>query len=489
MTLNNTDVAVEFSNIENYPNNHPYNPSEIYPELHDLCIDTDKDNRLYSKIRKLFFDYGMDRENYDKKGWNPFRNFIRPGMTVFIKPNTVSHKHKTGGDIFSIITHASVLRPVIDYVIIALKGVGRIIVGDSPLYDSDYNEAMKISGIKELLEWFKKRTPIQIEYFDLRINKAVRTWLYGKWSREEVGKDPRGYQFVDLKDESYFKDIEPNKLRIAVASHKNMMKYHDREHHKYLFPKSLLESDVIINVPKLKTHRRTGITLALKNFMGLPALKDSLPHFMVGTPDEGGDQYINPSLRKRIGTWMHDRIQTSPFIIEKFIFAVLKYLNWKSGKVFRFKDDISEAMWPGNDTVWRTLLDLNRAALYADKEGCISDKVQRNYLCIMDGIIGGEGNGPLACDPVHSGVLLIGSNPVSMDIVAATLMGFDPDKIRLIRKAIDDKKKKSSLFFGYKNDINVVDNGSVISLEKFADGRNLHYKPHPAWIGFIERSF
>jgi hypothetical protein len=356
MMLNNTNVAVEFTDITSYPDNHPYNPPEIFSELQNICFETDKTNLLYSKMRQIFLDYGMDKENSGKE-WNPLRDFVKPGMTVFIKPNTVSHKHKAGGDIFSIITHASVLRPIIDYVLLALKGEGRIIVGDSPLYDSDYDEAMKISGIKELLDWYKTRTSIPIEYFDLRVNKGIRTFLYGKWARKDVKKDPRGYQFVDLKDESYFKDIDPGKLRIAVASHKNMKKYHSGGHHKYLFPKSLLESDVIINVPKLKTHRRTGITLALKNFMGLPALKDSLPHFIVGSPEEGGDQYINPSLRKRIGTWMHDRIQSSPFIIEKFVFAVLKFLNWKSGKVIRFKDDVSEAMWPGNDTVWRTLLD------------------------------------------------------------------------------------------------------------------------------------
>ena len=55
--------------------------------------------------------------------------------------------------------------------------------------------------------------------------------------------------------------------------------------------------------------------------MGLPALKDTLPHFMLGSPKEGGDQYIHPSFRKKIGTFFHDRIQTSPFIFEKFFFA------------------------------------------------------------------------------------------------------------------------------------------------------------------------
>jgi uncharacterized protein (DUF362 family) len=485
MNIIDTKVAVNFTGIFSYDVIHPYDPPEIYQEFSNVNID--KSNKLYSEIRQLLHNCGLDHENYNTSEWNPFKNIIKPGMTVFIKPNTVSHIHKSGGDIFSVIVHASILRPIIDYILIALKDKGRIIVGDSQLYDSEYDEAMRISGIQDLLEWYKSKKLIPIEYFDLRYNKAKRTILYGRWGRKEIKKDPRGYQLVDLKSESYFKDIDPKKLRIAIGSHKNMMKYHNEAHHKYLFPKSLLESDVIINIPKLKTHRRTGVTLALKNFMGLPALKDSLPHFTVGSPSEGGDQYIHPSIRKRFGTWLHDRIQTSPFLLEKFIFAILKNLNWSSSKIIPFKDDISEAMWPGNDTVWRTLLDLNRAALYSDKEGNICDAVQRNYFCVIDGIIAGDGNGPVSPDTVKAGVLIAGSNPVAVDTVSTLLMGFDPDKIQLIKRGLDDKNKKSPLFFGNQNDIIVIDNGTAKELSRFSADRNLHFKPHQAWAGYIER--
>jgi hypothetical protein len=75
-----------------------------------------------------------------------------------------------------------------------------------------------------------------------------------------------------------------------------------------------------------------------------------------------------------------------------------------------------------------------------------------------------------------------------MDTAASLLMGFDPDKIRLIKNGLEDKEKKSPLFFGKKEDIKVIDNGTVKTLERFGDERNLHYKPHAAWSGQIERS-
>ncbi len=485
MNLKNLNVAAEFTNIYSYFEKHPYDPPEFFPEYQGKNID--KNNQLYKKIRELFINLKMDKENIGKKNWNPFKEIIKPGMTVFIKTNTVHNRHASGGNIFSIIIHASILRPVLDYVCLALKNSGRIIIGDSQVYDADFDKAMMISGINDLLNWYRTQVSIPIECFDLRINQAVRSFLYGRWDRKKVEKDPRGYQFVDLKDLSYFKDIDPKKLRIAIASHKNMFKYHSKGHHQYLFPNSLLQSDVIINMPKMKTHRRTGITLAIKNFMGLPALKDSLPHFMVGSPAEGGDQYINPSFRKAIGTWMHDRIQTTSFLLEKFFFALLKNLNWNSQKIIPFKDDISEAMWPGNDTVWRTLLDLNRAALYSDKNGIIRDSQQRNYFCILEGIIGGDGNGPIACDEVKSGVLFAGFNPIAVDCITSTAMGFDVEKLRLIKRGFEDADHKSPLFFGKKDDIVIIDNGKKKKLKEFSKDRNLHFKPHPSWKGAIER--
>lgn len=477
-------TALTFVEPRSYCDTMPFNPPVRYPEY--AGKELDPQNHVYEGVRVMLYRLGLDRENYNTDKWNPLGELIKPGMTVFIKANTVTHEHDEGKDIFSVIVHASVVRPILDYVCRALNGSGRIIVGDSQLYYCDFEKAMKISKIDRLLEWYAGQTNIPIECYDMRINKAYRTWLYGRWGRAKVEQDPRGYRFVDLADKSAFKGIDPKKLRMEIASYKNMEKHHSDGKHEYLFPQSFLESDVVISIPKLKTHRRTAVTLALKNFMGLPAWKDSLPHFMIGSPQEGGDQYIYPSIRKSICTYLHDQIQTSPSIPVKAVCATTKKLVWESHRIVPFKDDVFAAMWYGNDTLWRTLQDLNKAAIYADKEGKLRDQPQRKLFVVMDGIIAGEKDGPLAPDPVAAGALLAGFNAVTMDAVGATLMGHDMDKIPLIKKILDGRNDPLPLYRGTKEDMIVVDEELEYPLTDLPGRHNLKFEAHPGWKGHVE---
>ena len=477
-------AAMEFVEPKKYHEKLPFDPPAKYPEYEGSGIDPE--NHVYEGVRNLLCSLGLDRANFNTRDWNPLGEMIKPGMTVFIKANTVTHEHDAGKDIFSVIIHASVLRPVLDYVCKALNNDGRIIVGDSQLYYCDFDKAMHISQVGELIKWYADRSPVSFESYDLRMNNAYRTWLYGRWGRAKVEQDPRGYRFVDLADKSAFVGIDPRRLRIAIASHKNMHKHHSDGKHEYLFPKSFLESDAVISLPKLKTHRRTAVTLALKNFMGLPALKDSLPHFITGSVPEGGDQYIHPSLRKKIGTYLHDQVQSNPSIPIKAICAVTKKVLWNSHKVIPFKDDVYEAMWYGNDTLWRTLQDLNKAAIYADKEGRLCDTPQRKLFVVIDGIIAGENDGPLSPDPVAAGVLLAGYNAVTMDAVGATVMGFDVDKIPLIKKIMDGRDGSHPLYTGTKEDITVIHGEKKYTLKELVKYHNLHFEPHPGFKGHIE---
>ena len=484
MSVDNRKVSLVFSDSKNYPTKVPFDPPERYPEYTGESIDPD--NHIYAMVREILYRLGMDKENFNTDKWNPFKEIIRPGMTVFIKPNTVTHEHDEGKDIYSVIIHASVVRPIFDYVSKAMQNEGRIIVGDSQLYYCDFDKAMEISKLRPLIEWYSGQTKIPFECFDLRTNKAYRTYLYGRWGRKPVEQDPRGYRFVDLADKSAFVGIDPKKLRQEISSYKEMEKHHSNGKHEYLFPKSVLESDVIISIPKLKTHRRTAITLALKNFMGIPAWKDTLPHFMVGSPEEGGDQYPNKCFRKNIVTFLHDQIQTNPLIPVKAICATTKRILWESQHAVPFKDDIYAAMWYGNDTLWRTLQDLNKGVVYADREGKLQDTPQRKVFVIIDGIIGGAKDGPLAPDPVASKVLLAGYNTVAIDAVAATLMGHNPDKIPLIKKIMDGRTDPLPLYTGTKDDIVVVDGDNQYPLSELPNHHNLRFEPHPGWKGYVE---
>ncbi len=485
MSFQNNTVAVTFTGLKGYPTAAPFNPPEKYPEYAGGEIDPN--NKVYRYVRETLYRLGLDLEHYGTASWNPLGSIVQPGMTVLVKPNTVRHYHIDGKDIFSVIIHASVLRPMLDYIVIALKGQGRIIIGDSQVLFGHFDEALKKAQIDELLDWYRAHTSVPIECFDFRIYRRVRTWMYGEWGRKTVKADPRGYSTIDLGAESNFRDIDPNILRINVASTREMYEAHSNGKHEYVFPNSVLQADAIISIPKMKTHRRTAVTLAIKNFMGLPAWKDSLPHFRIGCPEDGGDQYPNRSWRKRVHTKVRDWAESTNFIPAKFLWTSTDKLIWATRWVAPFKDNVNQAMWYGNDTLWRTLLDINRAVFYSDKSGKLCDTVQRKYFCLIDGIVGGEKDGPISCEPVYPGVLAGGFNPVALDLAIASLMGFDVEKIPIIKKGVETMSSSKPLFWGGEQSVRVIDEAELHSLDTFKQRRNLRFAPHPNWVGHVER--
>lgn len=88
-----------------------------------------------------------------------------------------------------------------------------------------------------------------------------------------------------------------------------------------------------------------------------------------------------------------------------------------------------EGSWYGNDTIWRTILDLNRILFYADKDGKMRDTRQRKMLIVADMIIAGEKDGPVAPTAKACGVVAVGENPVCFDELLCGLMGFATDSI------------------------------------------------------------
>ncbi len=56
------------------------------------------------------------------------------------------------------------------------------------------------------------------------------------------------------------------------------------------------------------------------------------------------------------------------------------------------------------------------------------NKIRRPDFVVIDGIIGGEGFGPLLVRPVQSNIVLAGADPVAVDTVALNFMGFTVDE-------------------------------------------------------------
>src|SRR5207248_1668182 len=76
--------------------------------------------------------------------------------------------------------------------------------------------------------------------------------------------------------------------------------HHSAGRHAYLIAASVVACDVIVSLPKLKTHKKAGITVSLKNLVGVNGDKNWLPHHTEGCPADGGDEHPRPGARHRV---------------------------------------------------------------------------------------------------------------------------------------------------------------------------------------------
>lgn len=407
-------------------------PSENYPEYQWNDI-ADEPNIVYDMVRSSLHGYGLDKDNYGTSEWNPLADIINKGDTVVVKPNWVEDKNENKqGGIDCLITNASIIRAVVDYVYIALDGTGRIIVGDSPMPDCNFDNLMHVAHYREIFSSFEKRG-IKVEVKDFRedivsgfANQVQKT----KGDQELV---------VDIGGSSMFCDYEHNtgRYRNGIIDATKMNEYyHSEGHHRYGINRTVLEADVIINLPKPKTHRKAGYTAALKNYIGICARKISIPHNVMGNTKEGGDTYYGPKFIFETEQRLRDcqnKLQTEG---KHFIANVVK-LSRVPFYLFRrltHKKYFGTGNWYKNDTIWRSILDINRIMIYADKNGVLQNKPQRRFFSIGDMVVSGHYNGPLAPTPINIGCIICSENPVAFDLAVINLMGLRYDMLPVLNK-------------------------------------------------------
>ncbi len=222
---------------------------------------------------------------------------ICPGDTVIIKPNLIKPAHYTTG----ITTNLLLLKALC--VICREKGAGKVIIGEGSAVGYSTQKAFEETGIKEMATEIK----------------------------------------VDLVD---FKKAEKVALPIPGG----------RVLHRLKVPRILMEANVVINVPVMKTHDALPATLGLKNMKGIIEERD----------------------KKRFHKW-----------------------------------GLAEA-----------IVDLNKLA-YPE-------------LTILDGTVAMEGLGPTHGTPVNLGIIIASRDTVAADVVAAEIMGINPDSIEYVRLAAQD---------------------------------------------------
>ncbi len=445
----------------------------VWTEAEYPLFPYSKPTPLKKSLQKLFELWGFDPEN-------PFKDLISHGGAVLIKPNWVRHYNPLGYNLDSLITHTSLITYCMQFALQALDGVGTIIIGDAPLQNCSFKELTERNHIKEVVEITKHLYPnVQFLIEDWRLTKL------GENKQQEFldhygEKESNRHRIVNLKTSSFLEDIADYSDRFRVTRYKPslMQKHHCFRKHEYLVTNRIFEVDLMINIAKMKTHIKSGMTGALKNLVGINGHKEFLPHHIAGSYLEGGDNYCTPSLFRRYYEawydwyWEHS-IEFSP-VKRKFFSSLLE--KWWFFATRLSNERISAGSWRGNETVWRTTLDLNHLLYFHNPTP------PRRILHIVDGIIAGEGEGPLIPHPKKIGLLVGGENPAYVDAVIARLMGYNISRIPTIYHALYHRKSQFADVFLEEMEIYSAEVDKKEKLN-FFQLPNLNFKKPYYWKG------
>jgi uncharacterized protein (DUF362 family) len=474
-----------------YPRGAPYHPQERYPE-YPFQSALSEENFAYEAVRESLRLMNLDAENAGTGAWNPLRGVVPPGGRVVIKPNLVRHCHDKLKETDCLLTHGSVIRAICDYVVIALGNRGKITIADTPIDTGDFDQICQLAGLLEIADFIRNTTQIDVQLLDLRTEQLITDDLLTVRKSISLPGDPEGYAIIDFKGSSALHELdgpETNYYTLGdhTVSHLDPNErgrgqpnaHHNQETHQYKVGKTILEADTVISAAKLKTHRKGGVTLNMKNMIGIICGKEYIPHHRPGSPQDGGDAYPQQPppgyvrrrlLRKKVGSLLSGHAR----LYDLVRFGIMERIY----RVMPRKEHVDWGDWPGNDTIWRTTVDINRALLYADADGVLQPEPQRSYFAIIDGIVGMDGEGPTGGNPRSAGLVIAGDDPVACDAVAARIMGFDPGKLRVLERA--DQPTSHALASSDLSEVSIFDEGGERDL-------NLHFEPARGWRGAIER--
>ena len=412
---------------------------------------------------------------------------------IVIKPNWVKHQDHPEFPIAALVTDTRVIEAVIDACLAKYCQLEQIIVGDVPLQSCNWDLLAAQVGLSRLLEKYQNRKPL-VRFCDLRRERFRAQNGFYVPQREGVFGDPDGYREVALGERSFLEPISEESLTFRVSNYDpaETTSSHSRGTHKYLIAGSALDCDLFINLPKLKCHQKTAVTGALKNLVGINGNKAFLVHYKHGTTAHGGDEFpphtsplvilgsrISGALQKRSSMLFH---LLRPFwLLTKKTFGITTEGTRANLSKNFF---IGSGSWYGNDTIWRMVYDLNQIILYVHPNGGeLARSAQRAYISIMDGIIAGEGNGPLQPLPVDLGVLIATNDPFLGDMVMAKIMGFDYLKIPMLanHRLFNDQTWGN---FNPSTVPVVWDNKLVTGIDSIPILRN--FLPPPGWRAHVE---
>jgi hypothetical protein len=459
-----------------------FSPGERYPEYPFEHVAR-APNRVYAMVRDLLVQAGLDRERFGTQAWNPLGGHVAPGATVFVLCNFVFHRRVQDSveTMQAKCIHGSVLRALLDYVWIAARPTGTVRFGNAPLQSCDWDRVLDETGARAVADFFASiGVPILPADLRLYVTRASLGRVVAVERREEAGRAVE----IDLGRASLLAELDSGhaprpRFRVTDYNPARTDAFHEGALHRYVIHRAVLESDTVISLPKMKTHEKVGITCGLKGFVGSVGHKDCLAHHRFGGPRDGGDEYSpRTSFLTPLSHWHewlnrrdHDAVLQGPFRAAERLARI----------ALRRAGIPLAGSWHGNDTAWRMALDLARILYFADRDGVLRETPQRRHVVLVDGIVAGEGNGPLAPRPVHAGTLVWSDDVATGDRVVARLMGFDSDRVPLVREAGRVLGARAS------DDPRLVVNGEERDEQELDPVLGRDFLPPRGWRGYVER--
>lgn len=425
----------------------------------------DEKNRTIEKLSSKYDDIPYLTESIKQMTGTYLKASKIENKKILLKPNWVKHNEKPEDEL-CLTTHKNILIALL-HVILECKPQ-KVTIGDAPIQGCSWNKLIDYSFIQEI-NVIKDKYNIPVLIKDFRRvkfdpkNNVQETNLSGL----------ENFVIFDLGINSYLEPITEkgkNKFRVTQYDPDRFNESHTPGKHKYCITKEIFDADLIISVPKLKTHQKAGITAALKNIVGINGDKDFLPHHRIGGTEMGGDSYPGKSYLRYFAEKLFD----------------ISYKN-QGGKMYRFwtrmgslvwklsfpgQEHQQGAAWSGNDTVWRMVMDLNKIMIFGQENGVISETPVRELYSLGDGLIGGQGDGPLHPEPLSLGVLTFTNDSSWHDICVAELMRMEVDKISLLRAAKDFRKDRT---------VQIYLNGENISIKDLKT-ISIFTLPPPGWV-------
>jgi hypothetical protein len=481
--------VIQLTDARSYPA-LPFAPPERYPELGFLPDAVDPGNRVYAGVRELLRAQGCDAARFGTPHWSPLSDLVPRGGRVVVKPNFVRHYHERGGSLDTVVSHLAVLRPLVDYALLAVGPEGSVVIADAPQYDCDVDALLAGTRLPELLAWYRDAAGARVEWRDLRVEFGRQ--VHGvQVEKRDLPGDPEGYAAVDLGAASEFAGMPERHLRLlrgADYDEQITIGHHSAGRNEYLVSRTVLGADLVINVPKVKTHKKSGVTLSMKNLIGINGDKNWLPHYRSGFAANGGDEFPRAdayAVLRRFGG------ELARGLLKRGLGGpVLRRLRATENAV-GLGERTRNGNWHGNDTIWRTAIDLNKVFYLGDREGVLG-RPGRRVLNVYDGIVAGEGDGPMAPDPRPIGLLAAAEDGVAADVAIAWLMGFDWRRIPILARALGELAGgvRITAFPGDPAALPIrwLDRDGERDLTLADVELDLGFAAHPGWRGRIERA-